>query len=279
MTAPHAPGPLGPNGWTVPTGLTGAPGLSPRFEQVVADLQSALNTAGPTVSPGPVWYPPVVTRELVERAEYADTFPHLLGEVRTRPAGAQDATAADVFLAPAACYSFYPALADRELRETVHADVAGYCYRHEATAELGRFRSFRMREFVTVGDADTTVDWRDDWIARGQALFARLGVKTDVQAATDPFFGPGGRFLRASQLEQSLKYEFVAKVSAEDPGTAIASANYHKDHLGGRFGIHYAGEGTAHSACTAFGLERMVLALVHAHGDDPADWPAIGEYA
>ncbi|MFF7810915.1 aminoacyl--tRNA ligase-related protein [Streptomyces sp. NPDC007945] len=269
-------------GWTAPTGLPGALGLSPRFEAAVAGLQQALNTAGAVPSAGPVWYPPVVPRELLERAEYAESFPHLLGTVHALAEGAdrsEGPAASGVALAPAACYSVYPSFADRELAEAAHADVAGYCYRHEATTELGRFRSFRMREFVMVGDADATLDWRDEWIARGEALFSRLGLKVTVQSATDPFFGPGGRFMRASQLEQSLKYEFVAPVAADDEGTAIASANYHKDHLGARFGITYADRGTAHSACTAFGLERVVLALLHAHGDDRANWPTLTEEA
>ncbi|MFG2985984.1 aminoacyl--tRNA ligase-related protein [Streptomyces sp. NPDC048258] len=269
-------------GWTAPTGLPGTLGLSPRFEEVIAGLQQALNTAGAVPSPGPVWYPPVVAQELVERAEYAESFPHLLGTVHALAEGsapAEGPSSSGVVLAPAACYSVYPSFADRELTESVHADVAGYCYRHEATTELGRFRSFRMREFVMVGDADATVDWRDEWIARCEALFSRLGVKVDVQSATDPFFGPGGRFMRASQLEQSLKYEFVARLSDDDRGTAIASANCHKDHLGARFGITYAGRGTAHSACTAFGLERVTLALIHAHGDDLANWPSLTEAA
>ncbi|MFH9955249.1 aminoacyl--tRNA ligase-related protein [Streptomyces roseolus] len=269
-------------GWTAPTGLPGALGLSPRFEAVVAGLQKALDTAGAVPSPGPVWYPPVVPQELLERAEYAESFPHLLGTVHALAEGsdrAEGPSSSGVALAPAACYSVYPSFADRELTEAEHRDVAGYCYRHEATTEPGRFRSFRMREFVRVGDAGTTVDWRDEWIARGEALFSRLGVKVSVQSATDPFFGPGGRFMRASQLEQSLKYEFVAKVADGDEGTAIASANYHKDHLGARFGITYAGQGTAHSACTAFGLERVVLALVHAHGDDRANWPSLTQEA
>jgi hypothetical protein len=61
----------------------------------------------------------------------------------------------------------------------------------------------------------------------------------------------------------------------DDPGTAIASANGHKDHLGQRFAIDFADEGAAHSSCMAFGLERTTLALIHAHGDNLTDWPEL----
>jgi seryl-tRNA synthetase len=226
----------------------------------------------------------VVPLAVIERAEYAQAFPHLLGTVHTLAAEAsaagipEDGTRApaDVVLAPAVCYSVYPQLTGRAVGEPVFFDAVGCCYRHEATSELGRFRSFRMREFVVVADEDAAWQWRDAWIARCEGLMAGLGLTFSVQPASDPFFGPGARFMSSSQIEQHLKYEFVVPVHEADPGTAIASANCHKDHLGHLFGIGLAAGGPAHSSCMAFGLERTVLALIHAHGDELADWPDLG---
>jgi hypothetical protein len=79
--------------------------------------------------------------------------------------------------------------------------------------------------------------------------------------------------MRSSQVQQNLKFEFILPVHDDDPGTAIASANCHKEHLGERFAITFADQGWAHSSCMAFGLERTMLALIHAHGDRLADWP------
>ncbi|MER6421959.1 aminoacyl--tRNA ligase-related protein [Streptomyces sp. NPDC001137] len=247
----------------------------------MAGLQSTLTSIDPAGSPGPSWQPPVVPQAVIERAEYAESFPHLLGTVHALEAETSEKDAldegnrgpTDVVLAPAVCYGVYAHLADRHLAEARQFDVAGHCYRHEATSELGRFRSFRMREFVMVADDTALLEWRQKWMERCEELFARLGLKVSVQVASDPFFGPGSRFIRSSQVEQHLKYEFVAPLFDDDPGTAIASANNHKDHLGRRFGIDFLDQGPAHSSCTAFGLERIVLALIHAHGDDLADWP------
>ncbi|MEU5093671.1 aminoacyl--tRNA ligase-related protein [Streptomyces sp. NPDC020996] len=290
--APHRPlARLVAAGWLLPTGVPGVLGFTARFESALTALQAALTALHPTGTPGPSWHAPVVPRRHIERAEYAESFPHLLGSVHALtpdgPAGAapddplgEDArTATDTVLAPAVCYSVYPALADRVLDAPRHFDVAGSCYRHEATSEVGRFRSFRMREFVAVGSERDALDWREEWVERSRTLFARLGVEVRVEAASDPFFGPGARFMRSSQLQQSLKYEFVAPVRDGDAGTAIASANLHKDHLGQRFGIGAPDGGPAHSSCAAFGLERIVLALVHAHGDDPGDWPVSGSFS
>jgi seryl-tRNA synthetase len=270
--------------WLLPTGAPGLTAFTPKFETVMARLQAGLTALDPLGSAGPSWYAPVVPRANIERAEYAESFPHLLGVVHALEADTakedgiedEDRIPTDVVLAPAVCYSVYARLADSVLDEARYFDAAGYCYRHEATSELGRFRSFRMREFVVVADEDTALDWRNAWLARCEALFARIGLTVSVESASDPFFGPGGRFMRASQLQQDLKYELIVPLSDQDPGTAIASANSHKDHLGQRFGIGFADGGPAHSSCMAFGLERIALALIHAHGDDLADWPELG---
>ena len=269
-------------GWVIPTSVPGLLSYTPKFETVMARLQAALTAVDPTQSPGPVYYPPVVPHANIERAEYAENFPQLLGRVHALRLGTQpeDARAeapseTDVVLAPAVCYSVYAQIADSTISAPRHYDAVGHCYRHEATSEYGRFRSFRMREFVVVGDADSAWQWRAGWIERCEELFNRLGLSFSVEAASDPFFGPGDRFMRSSQLQQSLKYEFVMPVYPGDPGTAVASANSHKDHLGTHFAIEFAGAGTAHSSCMAFGLERTVSALIHAHGDKLADWPEL----
>jgi seryl-tRNA synthetase len=274
--------------WLLPTGVPGLLGFTPKFETVMATLQAALTSVDPSGSPGPSWYPPVMPRVHIDRAEYAEAFPQLLGTVHALAADppqdgpvedgpVEDAARVptDAVLAPAVCYSVYPRLADSVVDQACHFDVAGYCYRHEATSEPGRFRSFRMREFVVIAGEDEALEWRESWIARCERLFARFGLPISVESASDPFFGPGGRFMRSSQVQQKLKYEFVVPVHEDDPGTAIASANCHKDHLGQRFGIRFAEQGLAHSSCMAFGLERTVLALIHAHGDRLADWPEL----
>lgn len=269
-------------GWLLPSGAPGLPGFTPKFETAMARLLVLLTAIDPSGSPGPCWYPPVVPLADVERADYAKSFPHLLGSVHalaTETVTAQGAGSTQVptdgVLAPAVCYSIYGRLAGSVIDEPAFCDIAGYCYRHEATSELGRFRAFRVRDFVTVAPADAAWQFRDDWITRCEELFTRLGLKFSVQAASDPFFGPGGRFMRSSQIEQNLKYEFVVPLHDADSGTAIASANCHKDYFGQRFAITLPDRTPAHSSCMGFGLERTVLALIHAHGDELTNWPEL----
>jgi seryl-tRNA synthetase len=53
----------------------------------------------------------------------------------------------------------------------------------------------------------------------------------------------------------------------------VCSFNWHQDHFSSVFGIRNSDDSVAHTACLGFGLERVTLALLKAHGFDPATWP------
>lgn len=275
-------------GWAVASRSVGTLAWTPVFEQVIADLQAAL---GQEEVPGPVWYPPVMPLADAERAGYAESFLNLLGAVHALPdqtpagaglppsaadGGAEAFAPTDVVLIPAMCYHVYPSLAGQCIAGPIAFDLSGYCYRHESTDELGRLRAYRVRERVFLAAADAALAWRDEQLRRAGAFLRDLGLPVWAETAADPFFGRGERLMRAAQLEQKLKFELVGQLYGGDPGTALASVNYHKDHFGAAFDIAVAGEGTAHSACLGFGLERIVLALIREHGDDRRNWPRIG---
>ena len=81
------------------------------------------------------------------------------------------------------------------------------------------------------------------------------------------------RMLANNQRSEVLKYEVVAPI-CDVERTAIMSANCHRDHFGLPFGIETADGAVAHTACVGFGVERITLALLRAHGLKPARWPA-----
>ncbi|MEU0821373.1 aminoacyl--tRNA ligase-related protein [Streptomyces mirabilis] len=264
---------------TLPTSVPGVALFSAEFESVVTRLRTQIDEMAlgePFVTFGA---PPVIGREIVEKSGYVREFPNLLGSVhnfagtaaewralrsQARPGGDWHGRQeiADVVLTPAACYHVYPRLAGTRVDEPLRFGLEAYCYRHEATSEAGRLRSFRMKELVYIGSPEACQAWRDRWRERIADWLAGLGLDVRTEVATDPFFGPGARLMKASQVQQTLKLEFTAPV-AQGRWQAIASANCHKDHFGEVFGITLAGGDLAHTACVAFGLERIALALVH----------------
>ena len=76
-----------------------------------------------------------------------------------------------------------------------------------------------------------------------------------------------------SQIEQSLKFELLIPVRSAEQPTACMSFNCHRDHFSATWGLRTEDGEVAHSACVAFGMDRLALALVATHGLDLALWP------
>ncbi len=235
-------------------------------------------------------FPPVTNRAHIERSGYLHSFPHLLGavcclhggegEVRAAIAGdgtwVAATTPTDLVLTPAACYPLYPLVASRGAIAAGGAvfDVASDCFRHEPSVDIDRFQSFRMREFVAMGAPDQVIAFRECWMARGRELAELLGLPHTLEPASDPFFGRTGKLLAMSQIEQSAKFELLIPVRRGDAPTACMSFNYHRDHFGTKWGLCTEAGEVAHTGCTAFGMDRLALALFSTHGLDIEAWPA-----
>jgi seryl-tRNA synthetase len=183
---------------------------------------------------------------------------------------------ADLVLSPAACYPVYPIAASRG---PVPAggwrfDVAADCFRREPSRHLDRLQSFRMREYVCVGSPDQASAFRERWMVRAQEIARDLGLTFRVDYASDPFFGRVGQMKAVSQRQQSAKLELLVPLRSDTRPTACISFNYHRDHFGIAWGIADAAGEPAHTACVAFGMDRLAVAMFHTHGRNVARWPA-----
>jgi len=274
-----------------PTAANGVQGRTAPFEEVIGGL-TALITSHRAPGTEVLRFPPVMSRALLEKSGYLKSFPHLLGCVSSltgteasiralvegRAAG-QDwvdgLAATDLVLTPAACYQVYPIIAARGdvPRSGVLVDVESYCFRREASSELGRMQAFRMREYVCIGAPDTALAFREKWKARAEQLATQLGVPFTLVPASDPFFGRAGKLMAVNQVEQALKFELLIPVNSEEAPTACMSFNYHQDHFGNTWGLRTDDGAVAHTACAAFGLDRLTIALFATHGLDVDAWP------
>ncbi len=272
---------------------TDAPGvlLYPEaFETIVAMLRTGITrlSADDPAAFTRLTIPPVISRRTIEQAGYVASFPHLLGTVHSYAGDAKrwgklaplaeehgewyvDQQISDLVLLPAACYPTYATLTGRDLDTPARFHVEGNCFRQEATSETGRLRTFRMVELVTAGDEEHCVSWRARWLERVAEWLESMSLKVAIEEADDPFFGPGKKLYQAAQRMQKLKFELRVPVDG-DLIQAVASANYHKDHFGEAFGFTADGV-VGQTACTAFGIERIALALINAHGPHPDRWP------
>jgi seryl-tRNA synthetase len=235
----------------------------------------------------------VVSRALIERSGYLKSFPHLLGCVCALGGGDKRIGAAvarfeageswtdaletsELVLAPAACYPVYPMAAARGPvpGEGLLFDVACDCFRREPSREIDRLQSFRMREFVAIGAPDQATAFRQSWKGRAAGLADSLGLNWRIEAASDPFFGREGAMVGRFQVEQQLKFELLIPVRSAESPTACMSFNYHRDHFGQTWSMRLENGEPAHTACVAFGMDRLAVALFATHGTDAAQWPA-----
>ena len=274
-----------------PTAANGVQGRTAIFEDVLGGLTTLITRHRPA-SAEVLRFPPVMSRALLEKSGYLKSFPHLLGcvsalsgtEATIRAlvdgrfadqAWVEGLAATDLVLTPAACYQVYPIVATRgDVRSSgVIVDVESYCFRRESSSELGRMQAFRMREYVCIGTPAMAFAFRETWKRRGEELARQLALPYSLLAACDPFFGRAGKMMAASQVEQALKFELLVPVNSEEAPTACMSFNYHQDHFGTTWGLRTEDGAVAHTACAAFGLDRLTIALFATHGLDVDAWP------
>ncbi len=280
-------------GLLIESDVPGVYGRAATFEAVRTGVDDLITRHAELDGAEQLRFPPVLPRRQLELSGYLRSFPHLAGsvfgfsgsepqaaELAQRAEGQQDwshlQAQSDLVLTPAACYPVYPAIARRGALPPggILVDAGGaYVFRAEPSGDPARLQMFHQREIVRIGEPEAVAEWRDAWRDRALGLLHRIGLEAELDVATDPFFGRRGRMLATSQREQALKFEILVPIASPGP-TAVASFNYHQDHFGATHGIELADGGVAHTACLGFGLERVSLALLRAHGLDPSAWPA-----
>lgn len=278
------------HGLIVPVGVPGAFGRGAVFEDVLERFNALVSQLAREDRAEVYTFPPVISRNVLEKVKYLDSFPHLCGavysffgkEVQAKALAARVNEGkpwgdllgiTDVVMNPAACYPVYPSFSGTLPEAGRLVTMLNWVYRHEPSAEPTRMQSFRVREFVRAGTPAQVLEWRDLWLRRGLELLISLGLPARSEVAADPFFGRGGKLLAVNQKEQQLKFEvLVPVVSAEEP-TAVCSFNFHQEHFAATFGIRTVDGRTANTACLGFGLERIVMALFKTHGFEPGGWP------
>jgi len=274
----------------IPVGVQGAFGRGAVFEDVLERFNALVSQLSRDDGAELYTFPPVISRQVLEKVNYLDSFPHLCGAVYSffgKEAQARQLSErvhegkpwgemlgmTDVVLNPAACYPVYPSFSGVVPKGGRLVTMLNWVYRHEPSPEPTRMQSFRVREFVRAGTPDEVIEWRDTWLQRGLTLLQSLDLPARADVASDPFFGRGGRMMAATQKEQKLKFEvLVPVISAAEP-TAVCSFNFHQEHFGHTFDIRTPDGNTANTACLGFGLERIVMALFKTHGFDPERWP------
>jgi len=275
--------------WEVAPGLVGLRGpalhLLQRIEERVAVLARGAAEEEWRV-------PPALSFDSLARSQYFASFPqwltvasHLSADpaVLERVAAAEDpglevreaVTPPKVALAPAVCYHAYAGLSERTIDAGRRITLQSTCWRHEGErlCPLERGWAFTMREVVCVGAPEDVARFLEQGLTRITGLAGELGLSIRLEEASDPFFAPTARGRALLQRVKGLKREVMVPLGG-GRDLAVASLNDHEVHFGEAFHLRLPGGEPASSACVAFGLERLLLAVLVQHGLDAAAWPA-----
>ncbi len=272
------------------TAEEGLYGRSDAFETVALAFDSLITHTARELGATRWNFAPVQPRTSFERTGYLSSFPQLVGAVEVFLGGNPEHAAlirdlesgedwsrhlqrSGTVLCPACCQPIYPMMGGRLSADEVLIDVTGWCFRHEPSRDPCRMQAFRQHDVVFLGRPEGVRAHLDGWLDRGTELLGLLGIEVERVVANDPFFGRSGTIMATSMRTAELKRELLAAVASDTPGTAVMSANEHKDHFSGTFGIESPDGSPAETACIGFGLERVTLALFDRHGMDTAAWP------
>ena len=237
-------------------------------------------------------FPPVVSRALIEKSGYLKSFPHLLGCVcalggergADRGGGGAFQGRRDLDRqrrserTRAGAGGLLSRLSDRRRARPDAAgglvfDVAGDCFRREPSRDIDRLQSFRMREFVAIGAPEQSRISASTGSRARREIAGALGLSTASRPRAIRSSAARARWSAAFQVAQALKFEMLVPVRSAEQPTACMSFNYHRDHFGLTWGLRDADGEPAHTACVAFGIDRLAVALFAAHGLEAADWP------
>jgi len=272
----------------------------PRLASVFGALRELWDRLAAEVGATPLVLPAVATLEHMQRCDFLRQFPQLLsfvthfredfgvidryaeacrrGDTESACAPpAQDMSSFRRMLRPAICYHVYPCFEGEQLAgdlRLVHA--WGDCFRYESrnTTGLDRLFDFRMYEVVALGSADAVHRWRSGMMERVVERFEALGLPGRLKTSNDPFFVSGSVLKSTFQRAHDLKYELEVPFPNREGHLAVASFNEHQDFFASRFGITTRDGEVASSGCSAFGLDRILAALLVHHGTDVNAWPA-----
>lgn len=276
----------------------GIASLGPLLARMLHFFEGEFRKFAHKAGAAPRHFPTLIPASYLQSIRYYQTFPHSLtfathlredmdliqsfsqqaslkdGELSV-PEGVTSQVRA--LLSPAVCHHLYLGLRGKSVPAgALRAYGKCDCFRYESNNMNGleRLWNFTMWEVMFVGTADEVQAGIKSGQAAASQLFQDCGLSYVLRGANDPFFL--GEFAEQAtyQYAYDLKYEYRASLPFKHSDLAIGSRNYHRDFFGRAMKITASDGKPAHTGCVAFGLQRLLFALLAQHGTDPARWPA-----
>lgn len=210
--------------------------------------------------------PPLLNRSVLESIGFFEKLPSIPFHVLPHKTADQASFSDQWLLSPSTCYHTFSLLSGLDGHWPLKRYTAtSNCHRFEPDGgDPLRMASFTMREFVFVGERDIVERESEAAFLHAVEFLRRAGFSIDIEVASDIFYGEGSAATRKVQRAMGVKLEALT-TGPTGRKVSVASRNFHRDLFTSTFDI---GEESRpqrmHSACVAFGVERMLLSLLAA---------------
>lgn len=208
--------------------------------------------------------PPLLHRSILEKISFFEKLPSIPFHVVPHGADKQEPSSNQWLLSPSTCYHTFSLLSGIGQHWPLKRFTAiSSCHRFEPEGgDPMRMASFTMREFVFVGERDVVEQESESAFQHAVDFLRRAGFSIDVEPASDIFYGESSTAARKVQKALGVKLEAVM-TGPTGRKVSVASRNFHRDLFTSTFNIgDTSWPQRMHSACVAFGVERLLLSLV-----------------
>lgn len=175
----------------------------------------------------------------------------------------------------AVCLNSYPTYRGKTLSKPVILTTVGKVFRNESKQVEGleRMFEFTVRDTIYYGPSEWVLTKLEECFSWYKDLIVQLDLQASIEIATDPFFVDNIKTLQFFQKAEQSKSEIRFFIPDSKKSISVGSLNNHGSHFSKSYEIKLENGEYASTACTGFGLERLVFAILSQHGIEESSWP------
>lgn len=209
-------------------------------------------------------YPVLLSKDTLIKTKYLNNYPGNSMYVKD----------GNAVLSPSACFHVYERYKDTVFKDNTSLTFLQNVFRNEKDKnnEFGRLRDYHVREIVFVGSEEYVDISINRMINQTSRFMVELGLKGDIESATDLFITPNMNRYKLIQMHNKAKYELRLEYD-NNRDISVASFNRHGKTFSHTFNIGVSGVENVVSGCIGYGIERFVMAFLSQYGCNVKNMP------
>lgn len=209
-------------------------------------------------------YPVLLSKDTLIKTKYLKNY----------PGNSMYVEDSNAVLSPSACFHVYERYKDTVFKDNTSLTFLQNVFRNEKDKnnEFGRLRDYHVREIVFVGSEEYVDTSINRMINQTSRFMVELGLKGDIESATDLFITPNMNRYKLIQMHNKAKYELRLEYD-NNRDISVASFNRHGKTFSHTFNIGVSGVENVVSGCIGYGIERFVMAFLSQYGCNVENMP------